>query len=547
MSQKGPDDSSREERRAFVVVRTGDTTHFVELEIGTDFDLAETMNLLHGSGPEPGSSLFVSWNGEAADAWGEGELFHNGKLLEHRSEIKPGDEIRLGDVQVVLGISEQLSAGGRRALTHNEFRERLAEEIARASRRGQRASLVMVRTRPGEGGRWALSALSTFRAGDIIAAYGPDEYELLLPDTDSSEAHAAIARVNATVDIETAAGVAVAPTEGDHADRLLLAARTALRKSLDPTARDTSDIPTLDPILLDPASRSVLEDLGRADGADGNIVLVGETSTGKATLAHLIHRTGIRSQGPFVTIDCHALTPDEEREAFGSDEDEDEDDAATVSNADALVEQARGGTLLLEEVGELTEDAQNLLLDAMDRLGSKLRIISTTERALAGLVDRGAFHAELFRRLAHHIIEVPSLRNRPDDIMPLAERFALEHGALRPVRMAVAAWARMRSYPWPGNVLELRNAIERAVRLSGDGEILAEHLPSEPLPVMATLGRLREQVDGVERDAIIRALADSNHNQTHAARRLGISRRALIYKMEKYGLKRPPAHRRGPL
>ncbi len=119
----------------------------------------------------------------------------------------------------------------------------------------------------------------------------------------------------------------------------------------------------------------------------------------------------------------------------------------------------------------------------------------------------------------------------------------MDAGAPAPVRMAPGALARLRSHPWPGNVLELRNAMERAVRLAGEGEILAEHLPSDALPAAGD-GRLREHVDSVERDAIVKALADANHNQTHAAKRLGISRRALIYKMEKYGLKAPPGQAR---
>jgi DNA-binding NtrC family response regulator len=175
----------------------------------------------------------------------------------------------------------------------------------------------------------------------------------------------------------------------------------------------------------------------------------------------------------------------------------------------------------------------------LERDGDDLRVLATTHRALAGLVERGAFDQGLYERLAGAVIEVPPLRQRPEDIIPLAERFGEEAGAKRPVRMSPGALARVRSYPWPGNVLELRNAMERAVRLAGSGEILAEHLPSD-VPIGTGEGRLREHVDSVERDAIVKALADANHNQTHAARRLGISRRALIYKMEKYGLKPPP-------
>jgi DNA-binding NtrC family response regulator len=205
---------------------------------------------------------------------------------------------------------------------------------------------------------------------------------------------------------------------------------------------------------------------------------------------------------------------------------------------------ASGGTLLLDEIGDLAPDEQKMLLGLLEKSDGAFRVVASTYRALPGLVERGAFDHNLYKRIAGELVEVPPLRSRPDDIMPMASRFAEEFGASVPVRMSAGAVARLRSYPWPGNVLELRNAMERAVRLANGGEMLAEHLPSETLAAPSGEGRLREHVDSVERDAIVKALADSNHNQTHAAKRLGISRRALIYKMEKYSLKPPPGARR---
>ena len=152
------------------------------------------------------------------------------------------------------------------------------------------------------------------------------------------------------------------------------------------------------------------------------------------------------------------------------------------------------------------------------------------------------FSRDLFNKLSARRITVPSLRMRAESIVPLAQSFARQFKQDKPVKLSPGAIERMRNYAWPGNVLELRNAMERAVALADGGEILAEHLPGS----METdgEGRLRDHVGFVERDAIIKALADNNYNQTHAARVLGISRRALIYKMEKYGLKPPPAGKR---
>jgi DNA-binding NtrC family response regulator len=209
----------------------------------------------------------------------------------------------------------------------------------------------------------------------------------------------------------------------------------------------------------------------------------------------------------------------------------------------SFASRARGGTLLLDEVGDLPLPAQPAVRALVEKVKGT-RVVATTHRVLAGLVERDAFDRALYERLAAEIVEIPALRNRPEDIVPLARRFAEEAGAAPPVALSPGALARLRSYPWPGNILELRNAMERAVRLANGGDVLAEHLPSEVLPTGPSEGRLREQVDSVERDAIIKALADANHNQTHAARRLGISRRALIYKMEKYGLKPPPGEAR---
>jgi two-component system response regulator AtoC len=169
-----------------------------------------------------------------------------------------------------------------------------------------------------------------------------------------------------------------------------------------------------------------------------------------------------------------------------------------------------------------------------------VRVLATTTRPLSQLVERGAFDAELLKIVSGATVEVPPLRARPEDLLSLVESFAREAGARAPLRISAGAVARLRSYPWPSNVIELRNAIERAVVLAAEGDIMAEHLPHDPLPIAATRGGLRDHVDSVERDAIVKALAECNQNQTHAAKRLGLSRRALIYKMEKYALKAPP-------
>jgi len=535
MGSTGDNDSGP---RAFVAVKLGERSWVVDLPKGKlSVGSAEDAGMTLPADDVAGHHFQLRWDGQILmlrPDKGRHPLFLNGKRFEAATELKPGDEIAVGSAQLVVGVAVPPSAGGRRALTHHEFRERLYEEVARASRGGRPTTLVMLSTPPGEGGRVATHALARFRAGDVLGTYAHDELEILLPDTPVDTARMVIDRLRTEVKSDgSRAGLAVAPDHGENPERLMRAARSALR------AAQTGD----DPIMLPPprksggarpevrdaASQAVVDALHEIADDDASVLLTGEVSSGKALFARMMHDRGGRKDHPFVVIPCGSLSDDDQSELFSD-------------NGGSLVERAAGGTLLLDEVGDLSESGQSQLSAVLKDAGS-VRIVATTHRALAGLVERGAFDAALYELLSSHMVDLPPLRNRPEDIIPLAQHFAIEYGAPSPVRMAPGALARLRSHPWPGNILELRNAMERAVRLANGSEILAEHLPSDALPAAGD-GRLREHVDSVERDAIVKALADANHNQTHAAKRLGISRRALIYKMEKYGLKPPPGQAR---
>jgi DNA-binding NtrC family response regulator len=333
---------------------------------------------------------------------------------------------------------------------------------------------------------------------------------------------------------QAGAGLAVAPEDGDSVERLMRAARDALAISMAhggeiarPVA--TADLGTGSPSIHTEATRTVVDEIGAAAGGDDPVLLVGEPSSGKRYYARLFHEKSERKDGPFQVIQCAGLVDAEAlAQAFGG---------SGVDVADCDAEQAQGGTLLLDEIGDLPLQGQRRLLRLFEEGSEDYNMVATTHRDLAALVQVGAFLPDLYAKVSVRRIGVPALRMRAESIVPLAQNFAAQFGHDRPVKLSPGAIDKMRSYSWPGNVLELRNAMERAMTLADGGEILAEHLPGD---LLDSDGRLREHVGSVERDAIIKALADNNYNQTHAARQLGISRRALIYKMEKYGLKQPP-------
>jgi hypothetical protein len=529
------------ELRAFVAARIGGYSWVV--------DLVPNYELSIGSAPSADVRIelpdvapkhaILSWNGARVtlkDAGSSGGIFVNGERAALEQSVDPGDEIRVGPAVLVVNITLAPSAHGRRSLTHKEFSERVADELSRSARTGRNTCLLMLKSKSGDGAAVANAALSSFRGGDVVGTYAHDEIEFLLPDTPASIARAVVERLLETAhSVGAAVGLAIAPDDGDNAERIMRAARDALARSIQTgeafVRAGRSESEAVAPNVHSEATRSVVDEITRAAENVDAILLMGEPSSGKRFYARLFHERGPHRAGPFVSIQCPALVdPDALARAFGSEE-------AGVDDCEA--ERARGGTLVLDEIGDLPLQGQRRLLKLFEEGSEDYTIVSTTHRDLQALSQVGAFLPALYDKIAVRRIGVPALRMRAESIVPLAQNFAEQFKSDKPVKLSAGAIDKMRSYAWPGNVLELRNAMERAVRLADGGEILAEHLPGDVTDTGE--GRLREHVGSVERDAIIKALADNNYNQTHAAKLLGISRRALIYKMEKYGLKQPPA------
>ncbi|HXH86613.1 MAG TPA: sigma-54 dependent transcriptional regulator, partial [Nitrospira sp.] len=283
------------------------------------------------------------------------------------------------------------------------------------------------------------------------------------------------------------------------------------------------------------------------------VLLTGESGTGKELVARAIHHKSARANGPFVTLNCGAL-PESlfESELFGY-----EKGAFTgaVTTKAGRFELADGGTLLLDEVGELSLKSQVDFLRVLEtkefrRLGgTKLitvdaRIIAATNRNLEEAVKQGDFREDLYYRLHVVPIRLPPLRERSDDVPLLAERFltefALQHHR-EPKEVSRDAMRLLRLYAWPGNIRQLRNLMERLVVTVKDSAIQPEHLPEE-IQASKEDGRtmvvaLGSSLRDVERETIRRTLAEVTNHREKAAKLLGISLRALQYKIKEYGIR----------
>ncbi|MDQ3820636.1 MAG: sigma-54 dependent transcriptional regulator [Acidobacteriota bacterium] len=300
---------------------------------------------------------------------------------------------------------------------------------------------------------------------------------------------------------------------------------------------------------LSDVMREVVRLAERVAVTDANLLITGESGTGKDTLAGFVHARSVRKSGPLVKIDCAAL-PREllEAELFGYER------GAFTGAAEARpgrLEAAHKGTLVLDEIAHLSVDAQAKLLRVIEerefeRLGGRravkvdARLIALTNVDLDDAVRRKGFREDLFYRLNVVRLHVPPLRERREDVEGLAQSFlktyAAKHGR-KVTRFTPEALSILKAYDWPGNVRELANTIERAVIVAGDSRIQDADLP-EALCAAASLKRepkRRRTLAELEADYILETLGATGGNKTEAARILGISRKNLYEKLQRYG------------
>jgi two-component system response regulator PilR (NtrC family) len=303
-------------------------------------------------------------------------------------------------------------------------------------------------------------------------------------------------------------------------------------------------------LLGDSAPMQQLRDMvDKVARSQAPVHISGESGTGKELVARLIHDSGPRADGPFVAVNCGAI-PSElmESEFFGHRKGS---FTGAVADKAGLVQSADGGTLFLDEIADLPLAMQVKLLRVIQEKAvrpvgasseepANARILSATHKNLAGLVATGAFREDLYYRINVIELHVPALRDRGDDVLRLADHILSKHGAA--VALDDSARDAILSYSFPGNVRELENMLERAVTLCATGSIHESDLhmrpfgPDDPLASQEVSSDLTNQVEDVQRHAIIEALEKTRYNKTAAAKLLGLSFRQLRYRIKKLGI-----------
>ena len=531
-----------------------------------------------------------------------------------RVKLVSGSIVMLGTVMLMFQ-ARPTRGRPRRLWPRPLFEERVEEECARAAREKRTFALVRIRlagattptatididkqlvnvTTPHNPQHIAEDILgNTTGPGDVIATDEAGEYFVLRCPAAATDADELVARLEEAFKLRGLSaeiGQALYPRDGRSTDALLARA-----------AKGTPDLIADLPhqiVVRDPQMIALHQLIERVAASDITVLLLGETGVGKEVIAEAIHQRSRRAQGPLVRINCAALPEGLlEGELFGYER-------GAFTGADKAkaghFESAQGGTIFLDEVGEIPLSTQVKLLRVLEerkilRLGARqptavdARIIAATNRDLEQEVVAGRFRQDLFFRLNVFPLDIPPLRERTSEIIPLATSFVAgicEQMSRRPPpRLDASAISALETYAWPGNIRELRNVIHRAVLLSQGDVITDAHLPLERLgrtitatsleraapmvlddrahasrpggpaharssgmptrppatiapPTPPPGANLKDSVEAMERDRIIAALEECAGNQTRTAERLGITRRVLLNRLDRYGIPRP--------
>jgi two-component system response regulator AtoC len=494
-----------------------------------------------------------------------------------RVAFQPGEAITIG-YTILMVQRRRPVIETRRLRTHAVFEERLHEACERASATAGALALLRFHVDEEEPPGQAADLIAAhLNATDLLAQYAHGDYEVLLPDTGADRPRALIERLERRLRAEglkTASAVATFPADGRTPDALIGRANELLRGDEGQALGE--------PILKSEAVRKVYRLAERAasgKSASGliSVLILGETGVGKDVLARWVHKKSPRANGPWVSLNCAAL-PESllESELFGHKK------GAFTNAVEAkvgLLEAASGGTVFLDEIGDMPLPLQVRMLRAIEnreimRVGEvkprpiDVRFIAATHRDLEARLTSQQFRPDLYFRLNQISLTLPPLRERPEEIEGLAQRFLTDAvraggGKARGPRLSAEALDLLRRYCWPGNARELRNMVERALVLCEGPEITAEHLEVEKMRATTLVTQPATQPpvaaddqavaappadltadEREERTLINRTLAKHAGSQSATAKELGMARGTLIERLKRYGIRRPRARTR---
>jgi DNA-binding NtrC family response regulator len=492
----------------------------------------------------------------------------NGQRLEGRRPLEVGDVLTLGGATILLQREE--AALQRRALLADAFRARVAEEVDRALRYDRSFALFALSSPelPVE------SVVERLRSVDVAGVVDGVVW-VLLPEIDPGEPRAVAEMMSqlATVAPAAAAGYALCPSDGCDVASLFAAVRDALRaagpKRLHAAVETvaTHAVGDREALVADPIMHRIYALIRRVAQSELPVLFTGESGTGKDVAANAVHEWSPRRGQRLIVLNCAAL-PEQliESQLFGHDKGA--FSGATQAKS-GVFEAAQGGTVFLDEVGELTASAQAKLLRVLEakkvtRLGETreravdIRILAATNRNLEADVQSGAFRRDLYYRLSAAKIMLPPLRERPRELTVLARRFmedACKRLGMPPKRWSPGALGLLAAYAWPGNLRELKNLAEYLAAVVLGDEIAAEDLPNEfhggggrefapeepspetagapPNPTLPAFGSLQEELAELERRRIFEALAATGGHQKRAAELIGMPLRTFVFKLRR--------------
>jgi len=506
----------------------------------------------------------------------------NGEPLSAPRALSTGDAVAVGEATLIFHSERRRASPGAALLGADALRKRLEQEVERGTRYERPLALLSLSVTPVE--RLAAFRVPAYLRAIDVAGLGDDGHLLvILPELRPDQGEAEAARFLQTLTrngFSARGGMACCPDDGCDAETLLAVARAAATSA--PAGRVATaksgatrlELGDRVVVLADPAMVRLYQLIRRLAQSALPVLISGETGSGKENAAFAIHHFSARAQGPFVAINCAALPETlAESELFGHEKGAFTGAAAAKAGR---LESAEGGTVFLDEVGELPLVVQAKLLRALDerritRLGAvrdkpiDVRIVAATNRELEKEVRAGGFRQDLFFRLGAATVVLPPLRDRPREIGLLSRTFlaavCAREGRPEP-ELSAAALRQLSSYRWPGNVRELKNAMEYVAATTFDDVIEPWHLPEriapeapvETTPALPafvppsgpatavgppsrqTFRPIAEEVRALERRRMEEALSASSGNQTRAAALLSMPLRTFVLKLKQFGI-----------